>query len=71
MGSSPTRHTANLQLAGLLRRATRPRGTCDADVTGVIQDRYGADADPARMCEAWRPLRTWAAVHPRVLAGQH
>ncbi|WP_433366505.1 DNA-3-methyladenine glycosylase family protein [Actinoplanes sp. CA-142083] len=29
--------------------------------------RYGRDADADRIAQAWRPYRTWAAVHLRVL----
>lgn len=42
----------------------------EARLTAVIQDRYGADADPAQVSQAWRPFRTWAAVHLRALAEQ-
>ncbi|MET1072234.1 MAG: DNA-3-methyladenine glycosylase 2 family protein [Umezawaea sp.] len=32
-----------------------------------ITHRYGTDRTPAEVSEAWRPFRTWAAVHLRVL----
>ncbi|MCD2189960.1 DNA-3-methyladenine glycosylase family protein [Actinomycetospora soli] len=32
-----------------------------------IVERYGPGADLDRIAEAWRPLRTWAAVHLRAL----
>ena len=28
---------------------------------------YGSDRDPGEVAEAWRPFRTWAAVHLRIL----
>lgn len=35
-----------------------------------IAERYGREQTPAAVSEAWRPFRTWAAVHLRVLAEQ-
>jgi DNA-3-methyladenine glycosylase II len=32
-----------------------------------IAERYGADRRPDEVAEAWRPFRTWAAVHLRAL----
>lgn len=32
-----------------------------------IAQRYGPDRDPGEIAELWRPFRTWAAVHLRVL----
>ena len=32
-----------------------------------VRERYGAGRDLAEVAEAWRPFRTWAAVHLRVL----
>ena len=32
-----------------------------------VASRYGADSDLATIAEAWRPFRSWAAVHLRVL----
>lgn len=36
-------------------------------LTAEIAERYGADRAPAEVAEAWRPFRTWAAVHLRCL----
>lgn len=56
----------------VLRGANAPDAmpSHEARLTAVIQDRYGTDADPAQMSQAWRPFRTWAAVHLRALAEQ-
>lgn len=35
-----------------------------------ITERYGADRSPAEVSAAWRPYRTWAAVHLRALREQ-
>ncbi len=35
-----------------------------------IVKRYGPDRTPAEVAEAWRPYRTWAAVHLRALREQ-
>ncbi len=35
-----------------------------------IVERYGTDRTPAEVSEAWRPYRTWAAVHMRALREQ-
>ena len=38
----------------------------DAEIT----ERYGAEQHLAELSEAWRPYRTWAAVHLRTLREQ-
>jgi DNA-3-methyladenine glycosylase II len=35
-----------------------------------IGERYGAGRSLADVSQAWRPYRTWAAVHLRALRGQ-
>lgn len=35
-----------------------------------IAERYGADSSPTQVSEVWRPFRSWAAVHLRVLREQ-
>jgi DNA-3-methyladenine glycosylase II len=44
----------------------RHEGRLDAEIT----ERYGAVAPAVDIAEAWRPYRTWAAVHLRVLREQ-
>lgn len=36
-----------------------------------IVERYGTDRTPAEVSEAWRPFRTWAAVHQRTARTTH
>ena len=56
----------------VLRGANHPDGLprheprLDAEITF----RYGADATRDQVSEAWRPYRTWAAVHLRALREQ-
>ncbi|MEU4235747.1 hypothetical protein [Actinoplanes sp. NPDC026619] len=38
-------------------------------LAAAIADRYGSDANRNELAEAWRPYRTWAAVHLRAQAG--
>lgn len=33
----------------------------------ILLERYGAETSPADIAQAWRPFRTWAAVHLRAL----
>ncbi len=36
-----------------------------------VADRYGPDHDLSEVSQAWRPFRTWAAVHLRALRERH
>jgi DNA-3-methyladenine glycosylase II len=53
----------------VLRGANAPDGLPrhEARLTAEITEQYGADAVLADVAEAWRPYRTWAAVHLRAL----
>ena len=46
--------------------APRHEGRLDSEIT----ERYGPDRTLTEVSEAWRPFRTWAAVHLRVLREQ-
>lgn len=35
-----------------------------------IAEQYGPEREPAEVSENWRPFRTWAALHLRVLRGE-
>lgn len=39
----------------------------EARLDAEVADRYGAGSTVAQVAEGWRPFRTWAAVHLRVL----
>lgn len=51
----------------VLRGANAPDAlpTHEARLVREITERYGPEASLAEISEAWRPLRTWAAVHLR------
>lgn len=51
----------------VLRGANAPDAlpTHEARLAREIAERYGPEASLAEISEAWRPLRTWAAVHLR------
>ncbi len=53
----------------VLRGANAPDAlpTHELRLVEEVRERYGAQRDLAEVAEAWRPLRTWAAVHLRVL----
>ena len=53
----------------VLRGANAPDAlpTHERRLVEEVRERYGAQRDLAEVAEAWRPLRTWAAVHLRVL----
>jgi DNA-3-methyladenine glycosylase II len=53
----------------VLRGANHPDGLPhhEGRLDAEIAERYGEDAAPGDVSEAWRPFRTWAAVHLRIL----
>ena len=53
----------------VLRGANAPDAlpSNEGRLTKEIAERYGADRSPQDVSEAWRPFRTWAAVHLRAL----
>jgi DNA-3-methyladenine glycosylase II len=56
----------------VLRGATVPDAlpTKESRLEAEITERYGADRTLAEVSQAWRPFRTWAAVHLRALREQ-
>ena len=56
----------------VLRGANHPDGLPrhEARLDAEIAERYGAGATRDQVASAWRPYRTWAAVHLRVLREQ-
>ena len=57
----------------VLRGANAPDGVPrnERRLEAEVIVRYGPDRSLAEVSAAWRPFRTWAAVHLRVLAEQH
>jgi 3-methyladenine DNA glycosylase/8-oxoguanine DNA glycosylase len=54
-------------------RRERPRTRCprhERRLDAEIAERYGAGRTLVEVSEAWRPYRTWAAVHLRALREQ-
>jgi DNA-3-methyladenine glycosylase II len=53
----------------VLRGANIPDGlpTCERRLETEITERYGAGRTLSQVSAAWRPFRTWAAVHLRAL----
>lgn len=53
----------------VLRGANIPDGlpTCERRLEAEITERYGAGRTLSEVSAAWRPFRTWAAVHLRAL----
>ncbi|MFF3445673.1 DNA-3-methyladenine glycosylase family protein [Streptomyces sp. NPDC002667] len=39
-------------------------------LTAEIAEQYGSDRELTEISEKWRPLRTWAALHLRILRGE-
>lgn len=56
----------------MLRGAHAPDGLPrnEKRLAAEIVERYGPDTTPTEVAEAWRPYRTWAAVHLRALREQ-
>jgi DNA-3-methyladenine glycosylase II len=56
----------------VIRGANHPDAlpTQEPRVRAEIAERYGPGRDPAEVADGWRPYRTWAAVHLRVLRGE-
>ncbi|MEU0787066.1 DNA-3-methyladenine glycosylase 2 family protein [Streptomyces sp. NPDC006173] len=44
--------------------------TQERRLTAEIEEQYGPGREPAAIAENWRPLRTWAALHLRVLRAE-
>ncbi|MEW2167261.1 DNA-3-methyladenine glycosylase 2 family protein [Streptomyces sp. NPDC007084] len=44
--------------------------TREPRLAAEIEDQYGPGRDPAAIAEDWRPFRTWAAFHLRVLRAE-
>ncbi|MEO6996560.1 MAG: hypothetical protein ABI112_00570, partial [Terracoccus sp.] len=53
----------------VLRGANAPDAvpTHERRLEAEVAERYGPDRDLAEVSQAWRPFRTWAAVHLRAL----
>jgi DNA-3-methyladenine glycosylase II len=53
----------------VLRGANHPDAVPEHEgrLDAIVTERYGPGATPAQVALAWRPFRTWAAVHLRAL----
>jgi len=51
-------------------RSSTPGHTVTTRQASSIAERYGPGRTLAEVSQAWRPYRTWAAVHLRVLREQ-